>query len=230
MKLLTGALRAARDNKRFLVGMSLLFAFRACIADWAVVPSGSMNPTLIEGDYILMNRLAYGIRVPATTVWLKRGDEPRRGDVVVFSSPEDGTKLVKRLIGLPGDVVEMRGEALFINHQRIAYTSLPDVAPGALPQATAALPHELWSEALPGQAHPVMVLPDVAALRNFGPITVPTDHYLMLGDNRDNSHDSRYFGFVPRKNLIARASHVAVSFDPDRWYLPRLARIGKPLN
>ncbi|CAJ0816262.1 hypothetical protein LMG18101_02875 [Ralstonia flaminis] len=75
-----------------------------------------------------------------------------------------------------------------------------------------------------------MVLPDVAALRNFGPITVPTDHYLMLGDNRDNSHDSRYFGFVPRKNLIARASHVAVSFDPDRWYLPRLARIGKPLN
>ena len=79
MRLLTGALRAARDNKRFLVGMSLLLAFRACIADWAVVPSGSMNPTLIEGDYILMNRLAYGVRVPATTVWLKRGDEPRRG-------------------------------------------------------------------------------------------------------------------------------------------------------
>ena len=229
MKLLTGALRAARDNKRFLVGMSLLFAFRACIADWAVVPSGSMNPTLIEGDYILMNRLAYGVRVPATTVWLKRGDEPRRGDVVVFSSPEDGTKLVKRLIGLPGDVVEMRGEALFINHQRIAYTPLPDVAPGALPQATA-LPHELWSEALPGQAHTVMVLPEVAALRDFGPITVPTDHYLMLGDNRDNSHDSRYFGLVPRKNLIARASYVAVSFDPDRWYMPRLARIGKPMD
>lgn len=68
MKLLASGLRAARDNKRFLVGMSLLFAFRACIADWAVVPSGSMNPTLIEGDYILMNRLAYGVRVPATTV------------------------------------------------------------------------------------------------------------------------------------------------------------------
>ncbi|SFO93462.1 Peptidase S24-like [Ralstonia sp. NFACC01] len=73
MKLLANGLRAARDNKRFLVGMSLLFAFRACIADWSVVPSGSMNPTLIEGDYILMNRLAYGVRVPATTIWLKRG-------------------------------------------------------------------------------------------------------------------------------------------------------------
>jgi len=230
MRLLTSTLRAARDNKRFLVGMSLLFAFRACIADWAIVPSGSMNPTLIEGDYILMNRLAYGVRVPATTIWLKRGDEPQRGDVVVFSSPEDGTKLVKRLIGLPGDVIEMRGEALFINHQRIAYTPLPDIAPGALPQATAALPHALWSETLPGREHAVMVLPDVAALRSFGPITVPPDHYLMLGDNRDNSHDSRYFGLVPRRNLIARASHVALSFDPDRWYVPRLARIGKPLD
>lgn len=230
MNLLTSGLRAARGNKRFLVGMSLLFAFRACIADWAVVPSGSMNPTLIEGDYILMNRLAYGVRVPATTVWLKRGSEPQRGDVVVFSSPEDGTKLVKRLIGLPGDVVEMRGEALYINHQRMAYAPLPDVAPGTLLQATATLPHELWSEALPGREHTVMVLPEVRALRSFGPITVPQDHYLMLGDNRDNSRDSRYFGLVPRKNLIARASHVALSFDPDHWYMPRLGRIGKPLD
>ncbi|NKB15210.1 signal peptidase I [Ralstonia solanacearum] len=230
MKLLAKSLKAARDNKRFLVGMSLLLAFRACVADWSVVPSGSMNPTLIEGDFILVNRLAYGIRVPATTVWLKRGNEPRRGDVVVFSSPENGTKLVKRLIGLPGDVVEMRGEALYINHQRLACTPLPDVAPGALPQATAAQPHDLWTEALPDHPHPVMVLPKVAALRSFGPIVVPADQYLMLGDNRDNSRDSRYFGLVPRQNLIARASHVAVSFDPDHWYLPRLARIGRPLD
>jgi signal peptidase I len=228
--LLAKSLKAARDNKRFLVGMSLLFAFRACIADWSVVPSGSMNPTLVEGDTILMNRLAYGVRVPATTVWLKRGAEPKRGDIVVFSSPEDGTKLVKRLIGLPGDVVEMRAEALYINHQRVAYTPLPDVAPGTLLQATAALPHDLWAEVLPGRSHPVMVLPEVPARRSFGPITVAADHYLMLGDNRDNSRDSRYFGLVPRANLIARASHVAVSFDPDRWYLPRIARIGKPLD
>ncbi len=75
-----------------------------------------------------------------------------------------------------------------------------------------------------------MVLPKVAALRSFGPIVVPADQYLMLGDNRDNSRDSRYFGLVPRQNLIARASHVAVSFDPDHWYLPRLARIGRPLD
>jgi signal peptidase I len=75
-----------------------------------------------------------------------------------------------------------------------------------------------------------MVLPEVPARRSFGPITVAADHYLMLGDNRDNSRDSRYFGLVPRANLIARASHVAVSFDPDRWYLPRIARIGKPLD
>ncbi|EAP71485.1 Signal peptidase I [Ralstonia solanacearum UW551] len=230
MKLVAKSLQAARDNKRFLVGMSLLFAFRACVADWAVVPSGSMNPTLIEGDYIIMNRLAYGVRVPATTVWLKRGDEPRRGDVVVFSSPEDGTKLVKRLIGLPGDVVEMRGEALYINHHRLAYTPLPDAAPGALPQATAAQPHDLWREALPGPPHPVMVLPEVAALRSFGPIVVPADHYLMLGEHRDNSRDSRYFGLVPRANLIARASHVAWSLDRNRCYLPRLGRLGKPSN
>lgn len=170
------------------------------------------------------------MRVPATTVWLKRGSDPRRGDVVVFSSPEDGTKLVKRLIGLPGDVIEMRDEALYINHRRMAYARLPDVPPGTLLQATATLPHELWSEALPGREHTVMVLPEVRALRSFGPITVPQDHYLMLGDNRDNSRDSRYFGLVPRKNLIARASHVALSFDPDHWYMPRVARIGKPLD
>lgn len=189
-----------------------------------------MDPTPIEGNYILMNRSAYGVCVSAITVWFERGNDPQRGDVVVFSSPEDGTRLVRQLIGLPGDVVETRGEALHTNHRHLTYMPLLDVAPGALPQTTVILPHELWSEALSGRQHTVVVLPGVRALHSFGPIIVSQDCYPMLDNNRDNSYDSHYFGLVPYGNLIARAFHLALSFDPDHLYMPRSAHMGRPLG
>src|SRR3954468_13628125 len=99
-------------NKSLLVFFGLMLVFRSACADWMLVPSGSMNPTIVEGDRILVDKAAYGLRIPFTTVRLTRGADPQRGDIVIFPAPDDGTVLVKRVVGLPGDTVAMRDERL----------------------------------------------------------------------------------------------------------------------
>jgi len=190
-----------------------------------------MNPTIVEGDRILVNKAAYGLRVPFTTLRLTRGADPQRGDIVIFPSPEDGIVLVKRVAGLPGDSVEMRDERLLINGVPAEYAPLADVdADAELPHATAALPHEYLAEDLGGREHAIMLLPQRRADRSFGPVTVPDGQYLMLGDSRDNSKDSRYIGFVPRDSITGRAFRVAYSLDAERWYKPRGDRFFSPLQ
>src|SRR5438477_8160389 len=99
-----------RNNRIFLICILLFGVFRSAVADWNPIPSGSMRPTLLEGDVVLVNRLAYDFKVPLTDVSLRELGDPKRGDIVTFSSPSDGTRLIKRLVALPGDVVEMRDE------------------------------------------------------------------------------------------------------------------------
>ena len=113
-----------RDNRGFLVFLLCLGIFRTAVADWNPIPSGSMRPTILEGDVVLVNRLAYDLKVPLTDVSLAKLGEPQRGDIVTFTSPTDGTRLIKRLVALPGDVVEMKDEVLLINHQAAAYSDL----------------------------------------------------------------------------------------------------------
>ncbi|MDE0856438.1 MAG: signal peptidase I [Nevskia sp.] len=219
-----------RDNRAFL-GFLLLFGlFRTAVADWNPIPSGSMRPTIQEGDVVLVNRLAYNLKLPLTNVVLARLGEPRRGDIVTFYSPKNGMRLIKRVIGLPGDTVEMRDKVLIINGLPLAYTPLGQVVE---PRGDDAGIDALRLGEGGGQGrHVVQWLPAVrnAANDNFGPLTVPADHFLMLGDNRDNSADSRYFGLVPRELLIGRAVTILVAADIKGDWMPRFERFGERLN
>ncbi|HMM56844.1 MAG: signal peptidase I [Xanthomonadales bacterium PRO7] len=210
--------------------IGLMLVFRSAVADWMYVPSGSMNPTLIEGDRIVVDKEAYGLRIPFTTIRLTHGADPQRGDIVIFPSPEDGMTLVKRVIGLPGDVVQMQNEQLSINGKPVEYAAMAATADADLPRVTRTLDHDYLREDLPGKSHPIMLLPNRHADRSFGPMTVPAGKYLVLGDNRDNSKDSRYIGFVPRESIVGRAFAVAWSLDADRWYRPRGDRFVKTLR
>src|SRR5215469_10542316 len=115
MRLHQRVMKLLAANKSLLIFLGLMLVFRSAVADWMYVPSGSMNPTIVEGDRILVDKAAYGWRIPFTTIRMTRGADPQRGDIAIFPSPEDGTVLVKRVVGLPGDTIEMRDEQLLIN-------------------------------------------------------------------------------------------------------------------
>ena len=217
-----------RANKGFIVFMLLFGVFRTAIADWNPIPSGSMRPGLLEGDVVFVNRLAFNLKVPLTDVVLAHTGEPQRGDVVTFSSPTTGTRLIKRVMAVPGDVVEMRGDQLIINGQHALYTPLEQlrepIGQGRMVNA------ERYEETIGTEHQRIQVLPEIDSRRSFAPVTVPKDQYMMLGDNRNNSEDSRFIGLVPRHLLIGRAVRVLVSADIEGNWMPRAERFGKPLG
>ena len=207
----------------------ILLPAKSSLADWNWVPTGSMKPTILEGDLVYVNKLAYGLRFPFTFCRLARWSQPERGDIVICFSPEDGTRLVKRVIGEPGDTVQLKNNVLLINAKAVAYSSIdPKYMETVSPHAQ--LKRVFAMEDLDGSKHPVMGTPSVEATRDFGPITVPKDHYFVLGDNRDNSRDSRFFGPVPGKAIVGKAKGVIVSFDITDKYQPRLKRFLAPLR
>ena len=210
-------------GRPFLVVAVVLTTLRSSLADWNDVPSGSMNPTILEGDRIFVNKLAYDLKVPFTTWHVAEWGDPERGDIVVFYAPDTGVRMVKRVVGLPGDTVELRSNVLLINGEPMPY-SPPDQAAVDAIVADQRPFHEFATEALAGVDHAVMLTPRLRSARTFGPVTVPAGEYFMLGDNRDNSRDSRYFGFVPRAAIVGQAKAVAVSVDPRRHYWPRWQR------
>lgn len=215
-----------RANRGFIVFLLSFALLRTAVADWNPIPSGSMRPTLLEGDVVLVNRLAYDLKLPLTDIVLLPLAEPRRGDVVTLSSPAGGTRLIKRIVGLPGDRLEMRDDVLILNGQPLAYSNPHNrgetLAPGWVVDAVRA------TEDLAGHPHTVQFMPSTRARRDFAEITVPAGQYFLLGDNRDNSEDSRYIGTVPREKLIGRAHHVLVAADwlgEDGWRMaPRFER------
>jgi signal peptidase I len=209
----------------------LITAAKSAVADINFVPSGSMKPTILEGDVVFINKLAYDLRVPFTTARLARWANPARGDLVVCFAPDDGTRLVKRVIGLPGDTIELRDETLFVNGSPQRYTALAADAPGVRDMEPAEKAQALFArEQLAARPHAVMALPRLPAPRTFGPLTVPDGEYLMLGDNRDNSRDSRYFGTVPRREIIGEVKAVFLSADPAHLLRPRFDRCFSKLD
>ncbi|MBI2785519.1 MAG: signal peptidase I [Legionella longbeachae] len=217
------ASRLVKEWFHFFIFALCLFAGRSAIADWNRIPSGSMEPTLYVGDLILVNKLAYDLKVPFTTKHVAQWSNPKRGEIVVFYKPGDGQRLIKRVIGTPGDVIEMKNNSLIINGHKTTYKAHNQPLRYNLPKDEQPLAI-VATESLDKRDHAVMGLPSQPALRTFGPIQVPKGQFLMLGDNRDNSADSRYFGFVPRKQIVGRAKRVIVSWDKEDFYKPRFER------
>ena len=161
------------------------------------IPSGSMEPTLLVGDYLIANRLSYVVKVPFTDVVVLTLGEPERGDIIIFRHPKDRSMdLVKRVVAKPGDVVEIRVKALYVNKKRVDDTAA----------------HFSDGRVIPGF---------IAPRDNFGPVTVPKDSYFAMGDNRDNSSDSRFWGFLKKEDLVGKAELI---------YFSRDAKATNPLN
>lgn len=211
-----------RNNRAFLVFLLLLGISRGALADWNYIPSGSMRPTLLEGDVVLVNRIAYDLKLPLTNVIVAHMGEPRRGDIVIFKSPREGTRLIKRLVGVPGDLVEMRDKILTVNGQTANYAVL------STPEDDASL--RVVAERTSGRENLIQWDRDAYGADSFGPVRIPDDHFLMLGDNRDHSADSRYFGLVRRELLIGRGERILVSADLQHGWLPRFSRFGRRLQ
>ncbi|MBN1847945.1 MAG: signal peptidase I [Deltaproteobacteria bacterium] len=206
-----------------LIAVLVATSIKSAIADWYVVPTGSMKPTIVEGDRIFANKLAYDLKIPYTTWHIAQWDNPERGDIVVFNSPADDKCLVKRVIGLPGDSIAMRNNQLFINGEAIKYESIEQENFEAIAKGQS-LEHLFYDEDLLGKSHAVMITPLTPSPRSFAPVIVPEGHYFMMGDNRDNSADSRYFGFVKRGEILGRATNIVISLDKTRHYKPRWDR------
>jgi signal peptidase I len=217
--------RWTHDNRGLLALLLLFGLIRTAVADYNPVPSGSMHPNILEGDVVLVNRLAYNVKIPLTDVVLAHTGEPQRGDIVTFSSPKDGTRLIKRLIGVPGDLIAMRDKQLRINGQAVAYEpigfSIENAGPGVPLSALQV------QELLGPHAYVIQWLAGSANAADFGPVRIPPEQYLMLGDNRDNSADSRFIGLVPRRLLIGRAERILVSAAIRENWMPRFERFGQ---
>ena len=216
-----------RANKGFLMFLLLFGVFRSAVADWSPIPSGSMRPNLLEGDVVLINRMAFDLKIPLTEQSVAHLGEPARGDMVVFLSPHDDTRLIKRVLALPGDLVEMRGDRLFINGQGGRYAVLGEARERSRGLVVDAIRLE---EQVAGTRQRIQVLPGVAAPRSFEPLRIPAGQYLMLGDNRNDSADSRVIGLVPREKLIGRAERILVSAAYQEDWMPRLGRFGMSLR
>jgi signal peptidase I len=226
----TAARRAWHEYRSLLLFLVLMLGFRSAWADWVQVPTGSMNPTILEGDRVLVDKHAYGLRVPFTLTHLTRGADPARGDIIVFDSPADGTSLVKRVIAVPGDTVALDGERLIVNGAPAHYSPGDARRVDSLLAATRAAAPVVVRESGAGPAHDILLMPGRGSRPLPGTVTVPADRYFVLGDSRDNSADSRYIGFVPRRNIVGRATRVVMSLDPEHYYRPRAARWLQPLD
>lgn len=206
-----------------LVALIIATSFKSAIADWNIVPTGSMKPTILEGDRIFVNKLAYDLKIPFTTLHIAAWENPKRGDVVVFYSPADGNRLVKRVIGIPGDNIAMRDNRLIINGEMIEYEPINELKTNDPSLIENAYQYSLV-ENLFDARHPVIITPQRPSLRSFGPETVPKGEYFLMGDNRDNSADSRYFGFVDRSRIVGQATAIVISLDINNSYSPRWER------
>ncbi|MFZ9034933.1 MAG: signal peptidase I [Francisellaceae bacterium] len=200
------------DYARSLFSVFLIvFILRGFLLGNFYIPTPSMSPTLPVGDFLIVNKTAYGIRNPLTNdVWIPTGT-PKRGDIVVFHYPVNpGVDYIKRVVGLPGDVISYTDKKLTINGKPLAYTDCKYDQKNSGYNGDVA--NTICMEQLGNVNHPVDWESDRPA-QNFTDLVVPKGQYFVMGDNRDNSEDSRYWGFVPEKDLVGRASFVWMSWD-----------------
>lgn len=222
--------------KSFFPVILAVLLLRSFVVEPFRIPSGSMMPTLLVGDFILVNKFSYGLRWPVLNAKFVELGEPQRGDVIVFRFPQDeAVDYIKRVVGVPGDVINYRDKHLIINGERVVTMPLGSYqGVGAGKRLTGA---SLAMENLTGVKHDILFnprAPDLAPgcrVLAAGPITVPEGQYFVMGDNRDNSNDSRCWGFVPENNLVGKAFAIWMSWDGERQGLPiAFGRIGDVIH
>lgn len=203
--------------------------FRSSIADWNTIPSGSMIPNLQIGDRVYVNKLAYDLRWPLTSLSIWHFEDPERGDVVVFDSKSAAKKLIKRVIGIPGDTVALRDNQLWVNGEAAHYQPVQNNTDSKVPHTAS---NQLFSESHLERETIIRIDTRGASplYSSFRTIIVPDKHLFVMGDNREASADSRVYGFVPFRELRGKATHVLFSLDKQRHYLPRSDRFIHKIN
>jgi len=209
----------------FLIAAVIALFIRQFVVEAFKIPSGSMIPTLAIGDHLLVNKFVYGPRIPFTDTRFFQGAEPKRGDIIVFKYPENEDKnFIKRIIGVPGDKIEIRDGVLLINDGPVLQHQIPADSIVREEGPFAAVARE-FEEQLGPVTHRIQYLMDQSG-KNFGPITVPAEKVFVMGDNRDNSQDSRVWGYVSYSKILGKALIIYWSWDGNdgRWL--RWERIG----
>ena len=225
--------------KSFFPVILVVFLLRSFLVEPFKIPSGSMIPTLLVGDFILVNKFTYGIRLPILNSKIIDIGEPRRGEVMVFRYPENPSlDYIKRVVGLPGDKLVYRNKHLWINGEEIKIT--PSGEYNYVESGLNFIIAKRFTENLSGHRHAILIQIEVPAVQTGGirsfpfrencvyneegfACSVPAGHYFMLGDNRDSSSDSRYWGFVPQGNIVGKAFMIWWNFD-------NLKRIGQTIE
>ena len=203
----------------------IVLILRAFIVEPFRIPSASMMPTLLIGDFILVNKYDYGVRLPVINTKIIQYKEPQRGDIIVFRYPEDPSiPYIKRVIGVPGDHISYRDKTVFVNGKAMKQ----EILGSYYTQGTGL--NSWLKEDLGKVAHEILVNP-YRNLHNDEEVIVPQDKYFVMGDNRDNSRDSRYWGFVPEENLVGKAFFIWMNWRFDKiWNLSswsvKFSRIG----
>jgi signal peptidase I len=225
--------------KSFFPVILIVFVLRSFLVEPFKIPSGSMLPTLLVGDFILVNKFTYGIRLPIVNVKLFDVDQPRRGEVMVFRYPENPSlDYIKRVVGVPGDRIEYRDKRLAINGQTVSMAPAGEYnyVEGGLNFVST----QRFNEMLGHTRHAILIQPEIPSVHLSGvrafpfrdncayndsgfACTVPPGHYFLMGDNRDSSSDSRYWGFVPEANIVGKAFLIWWNFDD-------IKRVGQSIN
>jgi signal peptidase I len=218
-------LRNVWENFKSIVGaLAIFLVLRAFLVEAYRIPSGSMIPTLLVGDWLFVNKAIYGAHVPFSRASLPAYREPKRGDVVVFVSPYQGDEaaqgrdptptLVKRLVGTPGDTLYMRNALLYVNGiaQRQGFGATTAADPG---MANEVNPLFDWQKKVGLKSSRFGAAPTQPTHDNWGPVVIPPQRLFMMGDSRYNSKDSRYWGFVPRENVRGKPLFVYYSYNAD---------------
>ncbi len=205
-------------SRSFFPVLLFVLVIRSFVFEPFRIPSGSMMPTLLEGDFIFVKKYSYGLRLPVTETKIVETGEPRRGDVVVFRLPTDpSVNYIKRIIGLPGDTVVYERHRLTINGETIPLQ----------PNEASTWNAPVYIEDLNGRVHDILVMnPEYSTRDNT--YRVPEGHYFVMGDNRDRSKDSRFIGAIPEEFLVGEAVRIWMHFVP--WNMPDWGRIGSKIE
>lgn len=202
-------------SRSFFPVLAIVLILRSFLIEPFQIPSGSMLPTLEVGDFILVNKFEYGLRLPVLGTKVVQLGEPQRGDIMVFKYPEDRkTNYIKRVVGVPGDLIKYENKRLTINGKLVDETLLANLQK-----------NQLFEEQLADVSHKIFkttLYPNIGA---EGLWKIPDGHYFMMGDNRDNSNDSRFWGLVPDELIVGKAFAIWMHW-PSIGVLPSFSRVG----